>query len=142
MTALIRIGLCRESMRRLAHTASAVIALAVLGLASDGGWSTSRRSLGGAGVTVAHARPATQAPDGSTLKATAPIPQSPADNQRIDGAPTPALIGIVATGRFVSRAFEYHFEVWANAADGTTTLAEAGTVPPSTDRRSERARRR
>ena len=30
--------------------------------------------------------------------------------------------------------FEYTFEVWAIAADGMTTLVEAGTVPPGTDR--------
>ena len=121
-------------MLRLASAASTVIALAVFGLDSEGAWSTSLRSLAGArGATVAHARPATQAPDGSTLKVTAPIPQSPTDNQRIGSVPTPALISTVATGRFISSTFEYHFEVWAIAADGTTTLVEAGTVPPSTD---------
>ena len=121
-------------MLRLASAASTVIALAVFGLDSDGAWSTSLRSLAGArGATVAHARPATQAPDGSTLKVTAPIPQSPTDNQRIGSVPTPALISTVATGRFISSTFKYHFEVWAIAADGTTTLVEAGTVPPSTD---------
>ena len=120
-------------MLRLASAASTVIALVVLGLDSDGAWSTSLRSLAGAGgVTVTHRRPANQAPDGPTLKATAPIPQSPTDNQSIGSAPTPTLICTVATGRFVSSTFEYHFEVWAIAADGTITLVEAGTVPLST----------
>ncbi len=119
-------------MLRLASAASTVIVLVVLGLDSDGAWSTSLRSLAGAGgVTVAHPRPANQAPDGPTLKATAPIPQSPTDNQSIGSAPTPTLICTVATGRFVSSTFEYHFEVWAIAADGTITLVEAGTVPLS-----------
>ena len=112
-----------------------MIALAVLGLDSDGAWSTSLRLLAGeGGATVVHARPANQAPDGSTLTATAPLPQSPTDNQIIGIAPTPELICTVATGRFVSSTFEYHFELWAIAADGATTRVEAGTVPPSTGR--------
>ena len=119
----------------LASAASIVIAFAVLGLDSDGAWSTSLRLLGGAGgATVARARPVKQAPDGVTLKSTAPIPLSPTNNQPIGSVPTPALICTVATGRFVSSTFEYHFEVWAIAADGTTTLVETGTAQPSTDR--------
>ena len=34
----------------------------------------------------------------------------------------------------MSSTFEYRFEVWAIAADGTTTLTEAGTVSLGTDR--------
>ena len=115
----------------LAPTAATVISIALLGVDSGGAWSAPGRSLGGAGA--ANAANA-QAPDGSTLKAGAPIPQSPTDDQSIGIAPTPVLICTVATGRFVSSAFQYHFEVWAVAADGTTTLVEANTVPPSADR--------
>ena len=99
----------------LANSASIVTALAVLGLDADGVWSTSL------GATVARARPAKQAPDGATLKSTAPIPQSPINNQSIGSVPTPALICTVATGRFVSSKFKHHFEVWAVAADGTSS---------------------
>ena len=123
----------RESMLRLA--AATVIAVAVLSVDSDGAWSTSGRPLGGAGAAIAAtARPANQAPDGSTLKATAPIPQSPTDNESIGTVPAPVLVSTVATGRFVSSTFQYHFEVWVVPAGGTTALVEAGTVPPGTDR--------
>ena len=119
----------------LASAASVVFALAVLGLDADGVWSTSLRLPARAGgATVARARPAKQAPDGATLKSTAPIPQSPINNQSIGSVPTPALICTVATGRFVSSKFKHHFEVWAVAADGTTTLVESGTAQPSTNR--------
>ena len=122
-------------MQRLANVARTMIAFAVLGLDAAGAGSTSLGSLVGAGgATVVHARPASQAPDGSTLKATAPLPQSPTDNQTIGSAPTPRLICTVATGRFVPSTFEYYFELWALAADGTTTRVEGGTAPPNTDR--------
>ena len=114
----------------LARTAATVISIALLGVDSDGAWSAPGRSRGGAGAASAANA---QAPDGSTLKASAPIPQSPTDDQSIGIAPTAVLICTVATGRFVSSAFQYHFEVWAVAADGTTTLVEANTVPPSAD---------
>ena len=122
-------------MPRLATVAWTVIAIAVLGLDADARWSTPLRSVAGAGsVGLASARPANQAPDGSTLKAAAPIPLSPTDNQSVGNVPTPALICTVATGRYVSSIFEYRFEVWAISPDGTRTQVEAGTVSPGTVR--------
>ena len=69
----------------------------------------------------------------SKLKVTAPVPQSPT-NEEIVGGATPTLTSTTAAGRFVSGTFEHHFEVWEIAVDGTTTLVETGTVAPTTAR--------
>ena len=67
----------------------------------------------------------------STLKVTAPVPQSPTNAEIVDSA-TPTLTSTTAAGRFVSGTFEHHFEVSEIAVDGTTTLVETGTVAPTT----------
>ena len=69
----------------------------------------------------------------SRFKVTAPVPQSPT-NEEIVGGATPTLTGSSAAGRFVPGTFEHHFEVWEIAVDGNTTLVETGTVAPTTAR--------
>ncbi len=73
------------------------------------------------------------AADGSTLKVTAPTAESPTNNQVVGTSLTPTLTATTAVGRFVSSTFQHRFEVWEIAADGTTTLVEAGTVAQIAD---------
>jgi hypothetical protein len=73
------------------------------------------------------------APDGSTLKATAPVPQSPKNDVQI-ATLQPALTASNAVGRHVSpTAFIHLFEVWKVGSDGTTTLVDSDRVPQGTD---------
>ena len=67
----------------------------------------------------------------SRFKVTAPVPQSPTNEEIVDSA-TPTLTSTTAAGRFVSGTFEHYFEVSEIAVDGTTTLVETGTVAPTT----------
>ena len=53
----------------------------------------------------------------STLKGTAPVPQSPTNAEIVDSA-TPTLTSTTAAGRFVSGTFEHHFEVSELAVAG------------------------
>ena len=64
------------------------------------------------------------------LKVSAPVPQGPINEQRVDRA-RPTLISLTAVGRFMPGTFEHHFEIQEIAVHGTT-LVETGTAPPST----------
>ena len=65
------------------------------------------------------------------LKVTAPVPQSPT-NEEVADSETPTLTSTTAAGRFVVfGTFEHHFEVEEIAIHGTT-LVETGPVAPPT----------
>jgi hypothetical protein len=65
------------------------------------------------------------------LKVTAPVPQSPTNEDVVDSE-TPTLTSTTAAARFVVfDTFAHHFEVEEIAVHGTT-LVETGTVAPST----------
>ncbi len=68
-----------------------------------------------------------------TLKATAPVPQSPTNDAVVDSA-TATLISTLAEGLYVPGNFDHRFEAWEIAVDGTSSLVETGVVVPTTGR--------
>jgi hypothetical protein len=77
------------------------------------------------------------APDGSTLKASAPTLQSPINNEAVSLKPTLEISG--STGRYVAQAFSYEFEVQTDsgavvkrATPGGTTWEYPENLQPST----------
>ena len=66
----------------------------------------------------------------SSLKVTAPIPQSPIDNMYVDTNAL-TLVSTAALGQFVSGTFVHKFELWEQATHGMT-LVEIGTATPAT----------
>ena len=78
--------------------------------------------------TVAPIVAATANPDGSTLKITAPIPQSPIGGQRLESAQNITLTVANVTPLFaVGAAITYHFQLF-NAAGAL--IADAGNIAP------------
>jgi hypothetical protein len=69
-------------------------------------------------------------PDGSMLKITAPVPQSPTGGQRLEQGAAIPLIASNAVRHFADFAVTYRFRVF-NA--GGTMVAEAATIPEGTD---------
>jgi hypothetical protein len=69
-------------------------------------------------------RVAASAPDGSTLKATAPTPQSPVGGSRVDSF-TPTLVIGNSTGLHTEAAFAYEFELYS----GSNRVALSPPVP-------------
>src|SRR3954465_7023244 len=53
--------------------------------------------------------------DGATLKATAPVPQSPISDQKLTGSVRPTLTASAAKGTFGDPPFQYHFQVMNGA---------------------------
>jgi len=54
---------------------------------------------------------ASSAPDGSTLKATPPVPQSPVGDQQVPARTPITLVAAPADGIFVAATFQYRFEL-------------------------------
>ncbi len=82
-------------------------------------------ALAAALAGVLSGRAATQ---GTALKVSAPVPHRPAKDEVVSSA-TPRLTSAAAIGRFVTGAFEHHFEVWSIADDGSMALFDSGTTP-------------
>src|SRR3954463_1028921 len=63
--------------------------------------------------------------DGATLKATAPVPQSPISDQKLTGSGRPTLTASAAKGTFGDPPFQYHFQVMNS---GGALVAESPLV--------------
>ena len=84
---------------------------------------------GGAGTFSAADITGTAAADGSTLKVTAPVPQSPIANVEVEVL-TPTLTAANAQSSFVSGVnFDHEFQVYRVEASGGFTPVDSGTVP-------------
>ena len=67
----------------------------------------------------------TTAEDSVTLKATAPVPQSPINDAKIPESP-PTLSASTSTGKFAQGAFQYRFQVFNDAG---TQVQDSGLRP-------------
>src|SRR3954467_4881157 len=67
--------------------------------------------------------------DGATLKATAPVPQSPISDQKLTGSGRPTLTASAAKGTFGDPPFQYHFQVMNS---GGALVAESPLVSSTT----------
>jgi hypothetical protein len=68
--------------------------------------------------------------DGSTLKATAPTPESPINNEQLKNR-RPTMVAKDATGLYVDRAFSYQFELLTDTGAlvaSATQTSEGGTT--------------
>ena len=84
---------------------------------------------GGARTPSAANISATAAPDGSTLKVSAPVPQSPIENVEVEVL-KPTLTAINGKSPFVSGVgFEHEFQVYRVEPDGGLTPVDSATVP-------------
>ena len=77
------------------------------------------------GATQAPVDALLSAPDGSTLKSTAPTPTSPINNGEASSL-TPLLTIANAQGKYASAQFQYRFEVFRG--DGSGVLVDFGVV--------------
>ena len=108
-----------------------LLMLVALPLACESSSPTSPSAPHGvAGATVAGgAVTASAADDGSTLKVSAPIPQSPVLNVEVEIL-TPSLSVANASAAFVSGlAFPHEFELYQVEANGALTMVDTGVVP-------------
>ena len=91
--------------------------------------SATNAGPGGAGTFSAAEISATAAADGSTLKVSAPVPQSPISNAEVEIL-RPTLTAINAQSPFVSGVgFEHEFQVYRIEANGGLTPVDSATVP-------------
>ena len=136
---MARVGVTRLAILTSRRGAATVVTCAAMMAGCDGRppptapTSTGTRlATSGAVPAALHAvglerMAALSAPDGATLKATAPTPLSPIADTQADSL-TPVLTVNNAQGRFATARFRYRFQVYAIRVGGGIALIDTGAV--------------
>ncbi len=98
-------------MQRSTLVLMAVTAIVATTLACDRG----SMSPASPSTVTATGNPATS--DGATLKATAPTPLSPINDERLSGETEPTLTAIAATAKYATVALKYRFQVFSDTGE-------------------------
>ena len=119
---------------RTVFTRLGIVVLVALSLACESSNPTSPSAMNGASGAGAGSVPGgliseVAAADGSTLKVSAPVPQSPVNNAEVETL-LPPLNAMSSQSEFVSGiALPHEFQVYRVEANGDLTMVDSGTVP-------------
>lgn len=136
---MARVGVTRLARLTSRRGAATVVTCAAMMVGCDGRPPPTAPTSTSARVAASSAGPATlhavglermaalSAPDGATLKATAPTPLSPIADTRADGL-DPVLTVNNAQGRFVTAQFRYRFSGVRDTGEDDVALIDTGAV--------------